>query len=98
MHADRDTDGNVRPLDRPTFAEVQNVKDQWSAAGKRVILLAAKSSRPYSNFDSTNSRRVMNHARAGLTRRFGCIVDPPRDEIPEVIKNSADGWDSDLHG
>ncbi|OXV11847.1 hypothetical protein Egran_00391 [Elaphomyces granulatus] len=83
-----DTDGNVRPLDRPTFAAVQNVKDQWSAAGKRVILLARKVLPALLQFSTHEFEgEVMNHARAGLTLvGLVGIVDPPRDEIPEVIK------------
>ncbi|OXV12000.1 hypothetical protein Egran_00239 [Elaphomyces granulatus] len=86
-----DTDGNVRPLDRPAFAAVQNVKDQWSAAGKRVILLARKVL-PAKDISFQFSTRefegeVMNHAKAGLILvGLVGIVDPPRDEIPEVIK------------
>jgi sodium/potassium-transporting ATPase subunit alpha len=78
-------------LDGGTFATVQNVKDQWSTAGKRVILLARKvlPTKGLSFQFSTHEfeDEVMNHARADLILvGLVGIVDPPRDEIPEVVK------------
>ncbi|ORY10679.1 hypothetical protein BCR34DRAFT_625171 [Clohesyomyces aquaticus] len=64
---------------------IEDVKDFWSRQGKRVILLAQKTSKaPSSN---NHEREVLVAARQGLTfvGLIG-IVDPPRDEIPEVVK------------
>ncbi len=35
-------DGNVRPLDAASKIAVEEIKNQWSMKGKRVILLARK--------------------------------------------------------
>jgi sodium/potassium-transporting ATPase subunit alpha len=84
-------DGESRTLDQNTRQAIERKKDYWSSQGKRVILLARKAlfkdnirSQPSSShFES----EVMDHARSGLTL-IGLvgIVDPPRDEIPSVIR------------
>lgn len=86
-----DIDGETKTLDANTRQAVERRKDYWSAQGKRVILLARKvlykdniHSQPTSSqFES----ELMDHARSGLTLTgLVGIVDPPRDEIPSVIR------------
>lgn len=84
-------DGESKPLDENTRLAIERTKDNWSSQGKRVILLARKvlfkdnvlSQPTSSKFES----EVMSHAGSGLTLvGLVGIVDPPRDEIPSVIR------------
>jgi magnesium-transporting ATPase (P-type) len=84
-------DGESKPLDESTRAAIDRTKDYWSSQGKRVILLARKvlfkdnirSQPTSSHFED----EVMDHARSGLTLvGLVGIVDPPRDEIPSVVR------------
>jgi magnesium-transporting ATPase (P-type) len=86
-----DIDGESRLLDDNTRQAIERTKDYWSTQGKRVILLARKvlfkdniHSQPTSTYFESE---VMDHARSGLTL-IGLvgIVDPPRNEIPSVIR------------
>ena len=84
-------DGDVYPLDATMKANLEGIKDKWSSQGKRVILLARKillghqavHSPEHNIFES----EVIHQANSDLTL-VGLIgiVDPPRDEIPEVVK------------
>lgn len=80
-------DGDTKSLDNMTRSKIEEIKNIWSAQGKRVILLARKiickeqmiSAPSSSHFEDD----VMRHARDGLTLvGIVGIVDPPRDEIP----------------
>jgi sodium/potassium-transporting ATPase subunit alpha len=78
---------------RDTRREMEEVKNQWSAQGRRVILLGRKvlSNQAHNFLFSTSSgqleKEVMKHARTGLTLvGLVAIKDPLRDEIPEVIR------------
>ncbi|KAL6705838.1 hypothetical protein ACN47E_006298 [Coniothyrium glycines] len=77
--------GDSVPLTDAQRMRIENVKDNWSRQGKRVILLARKPT--IVPFSSNHEREVLISARQGLTfvGLLG-IVDPPRDEIPEVVR------------
>ena len=85
-----DEAGNVQEFKEEALNAVTQIKDKWSAEGKRVILMARKllpaqdvSADPSSaQFES----EAMRHAQTGLTLvGLAGVVDPPRDEIPEVV-------------
>ncbi|KAH9219783.1 hypothetical protein DL95DRAFT_358479 [Leptodontidium sp. 2 PMI_412] len=85
------TEGETKVLDSTTRNTIEEIKNTWSAQGKRVILLARKTVSKAqiktipssSNFED----EVAQHARTGLTLvGIVGIVDPPRDEIPSVVK------------
>ncbi len=71
--------------------QIETTKDQWSARGRRVLLLAHKAisksaiqSHPSSSAFETE---MLTHAKSGLTLvGLVAIVDPPRREIPEVVR------------
>jgi sodium/potassium-transporting ATPase subunit alpha len=82
-----DSDGTSRPMSDQKRAFMEQTKDVWSAQGKRVIAIAQK---PLETKYPPDSREfesvVMQEATIGLELvGFVGIVDPPRDEIPEVI-------------
>lgn len=73
------------PLTDAQRHRIEQVKDTWSRQGKRVILLAQKPT--VVPFSANAEKEVLVAARQGLTfvGILG-IVDPPRDEIPEVVR------------
>jgi sodium/potassium-transporting ATPase subunit alpha len=83
-------DGHVYNLDEGVRASIEAVKDKWSSQGKRVLLLARKVL-PASTIrsdpnDGEFESEAEQQARTDLTLvALVCIVDPPRDEIREVI-------------
>ena len=72
-------------------SQIEDIKNQWSSQGKRVILLARRIVRQ-SEIQSTTSDsgfegEVTKLARKDLTLvGLVGIVDPPRNEIPEVMR------------
>ncbi|PMD19532.1 calcium ATPase [Hyaloscypha hepaticicola] len=84
-------EGDSKVLDVATRTKIEAIKDIWSSQGRRVILLARKTvckeqirALPSS---SQFEDEVLYHAREGLTLvGLVGIVDPPRDEIPSVVK------------
>ncbi|TKX27473.1 cation-transporting ATPase-like protein [Elsinoe australis] len=84
-------DGSVQPLTDEGRKIAENIKDKWSAQGKRVILLAKKPldnvvfnplDQPREYEEDMQSRALSDLMFVGLV----AIVDPPRPEIPEVIR------------
>ncbi|KAK0634214.1 hypothetical protein B0T14DRAFT_508558 [Immersiella caudata] len=71
--------------------KIEHIKDTWSAQGRRVLLLAHKAVSRTSIKSPPSSaaleNEVLEHAKAGLTLvGLVAIVDPPREEIPSVVK------------
>ncbi len=71
--------------------KIEQIKNEWSARGRRVLLLAhkaisrtsVKSPPSSSGFES----EMMEQAKSGLTLvGLVVIVDPPREEIPGVVR------------
>ncbi|OHW91807.1 k antiporter p-type ATPase [Colletotrichum incanum] len=82
--------GYTVALDPSTRASIEQIKDEWSAQGRRVLLLARKaisrSALKGNPSDSSYEMEINNQAKAGLTLvGIVGIVDPPRPEIPEVM-------------
>ncbi|KAF7916308.1 hypothetical protein EAE99_009781 [Botrytis elliptica] len=83
-------DGNSKALDDDVRRKIDEIKNGWSAEGRRVILLARKIVKKDELKTTPDSSRfekeISCHARSGLTL-VGIlgIVDPPRDEIPSVV-------------
>jgi sodium/potassium-transporting ATPase subunit alpha len=84
-------DGSVQDLDPESLNAVKQLKDKWSSEGKRVILLARKAIPAKDIMASPGSSdyesEVMKHSKSGLVLvGIVGIVDPPREEIPGVVK------------
>lgn len=84
-------EGDSKDLDNATRTKIEEIKDAWSSQGRRVILLARKTICKEQIRAMPNSSQledeVLYHAREGLTLvGIVGIVDPPRDEIPSVVK------------
>jgi sodium/potassium-transporting ATPase subunit alpha len=77
--------GEVLCLTEHQTSRIELIKDDWSRQGKRVILLARKQT--IAPTSSNIEREVLVAAREGLTFvGLVGIVDPPRDEIPNVVR------------
>jgi sodium/potassium-transporting ATPase subunit alpha len=84
-------DGEVHPLDTAMKTVIEDIKNQWSSQGKRVILLARKVLPGHQSMHvaehNTFETEITTQAQNDLTL-IGLIgiVDPPRAEIPEVVR------------
>ncbi|KAE8140924.1 hypothetical protein BDV38DRAFT_239623 [Aspergillus pseudotamarii] len=84
-------DGNVEALNEHARRKILEIKDRWSSEGRRVILLARKILPAAEILVHPSSREfeseMMSQAKTGLVLvGLAGIVDPPREEIPDVIK------------
>ncbi len=80
--------GTETPLTESLVSDIKQLKDKWSAEGKRVILLARKAvdgaGRPKTGADCEDY--IMHELGSGLTLvGLLAILDPPRPEIPGVV-------------
>ncbi|KAK4222517.1 hypothetical protein QBC38DRAFT_80396 [Podospora fimiseda] len=85
------TSGVALTLDDSAREKINSIKNEWSSQGRRVILLAHKaiSRTAFKSSPSSSSfeTEVLKQAKSGLTIvGLVAIVDPPRAEIPEVVK------------
>jgi sodium/potassium-transporting ATPase subunit alpha len=83
--------GMAEPLNAQQRTTIESMKDQWSREAKRVILLARKylpasmlqlDSQSVEFEDAVKTEISSNLELLGLVG----IVDPPREEIPDVIR------------
>ena len=67
---------------------IEGIKNDWSAHGKRVILLARKILPAQQSVMSNDlESRIMESAKTGLTLvGLVSIVDPPRAEVPGNVR------------
>ncbi|KAJ5645795.1 hypothetical protein N7490_002167 [Penicillium lividum] len=84
-------DSSIKPLTQVDLAAIRQLKDQWSSEGKRVILLARKiltdDAIPAEPSSVEFETRMLREAKTGLTLvGLVSLTDPPRSEIPEVIR------------
>ncbi|VEU23296.1 DEKNAAC104422 [Brettanomyces naardenensis] len=84
-------DGEVHPLTQERQTCIDEIKDKWSAQGKRVLLLARKTIYPGDiKSDPTDGEYERELVRFSGADLIVCglvgIVDPTRPEVPEVIR------------
>jgi sodium/potassium-transporting ATPase subunit alpha len=86
-----DKNGSVERISNEDRISLEHTKDKWSSQGKRVILLAKKRLDNL-QFNPTDQPReyetdIMGRASSELILvGLVAIVDPPRPEIPEVVR------------
>lgn len=80
--------GDTTVLNSNIRSMIEGIKDDWSAHGKRVILLARKIlPAPLLTRSNDVESDIMESAQTGLTLvGLVSIVDPPRAGIPEVVR------------
>lgn len=86
-----DTAGARKPLIEEHRLYINELKDKWSAQGKRVILVARKQLDAHTLSFPVESQEfedaVMYESIRGLELvGLLAIIDPPKEEIPEVVR------------
>ena len=70
---------------------IEKIKDEWSSQGRRVILLARRILSREQATSHDMETAVLEHSTGNLTLvGLVSIVDPPREEIPEVVRTLRD--------
>ncbi|KAM5468777.1 hypothetical protein MauCBS54593_004772 [Microsporum audouinii] len=89
-HTALQSDGSIAPLSDTDRETIERAKDEWSTEGKRVVLVARKGvTQAIRNSLKTAQaeKSVTDFAMSGLTFvGMWALIDPLRDEIPDVIK------------
>jgi sodium/potassium-transporting ATPase subunit alpha len=85
------SNGTTQVLDFDGRATLESIKNRWSSEGKRVLLLARKTipAQKLKSVPGTSAfdTEIYEHIASDLTLvGLVGIVDPPRDEIPEVVR------------
>ena len=85
-----DSAGKLRRLDEDMVAGLEQLKNNYSAQGKRCLLLARKTLTANAITAEANSRdyesQIVEQAKTGLTLvGMVAIVDPLRPEIKDVV-------------
>ncbi|KAK1753292.1 hypothetical protein QBC47DRAFT_431753 [Echria macrotheca] len=83
--------GVAMTLNAAARNKIEQIKNEWSAQGRRVLLLAhkviSKTSVKSAPSSGAFEKEMLEQARAGLTIvGLVAIVDPPREEIPSVVR------------
>ena len=79
--------GDTHLLDDNTRRMIEKIKDEWSSQGRRVILLARRILSREQATSHDIETTVLERSTANLTLvGLLSIVDPPRGEIPEVVR------------
>ncbi|KAK7523160.1 uncharacterized protein IWZ02DRAFT_433101 [Phyllosticta citriasiana] len=86
-----DYDGHSEPMRQEDVKFLEDAKNIWSRQGKRVILVAQKTMSKQVADMTVESKEfedaVMEQSKSDLVLvGLVAIVDPPRDEIPEVVR------------
>lgn len=79
--------GDTHLLDDNTRRMIEKIKDEWSSQGRRVILLARRILSREQATSHDMETTVLEHSTGNLTLvGLVSIVDPPREEIPKVMR------------
>ncbi|PKY27748.1 calcium ATPase [Rhizophagus irregularis] len=84
-------DGNEKMLDHESKGLLESIQDSWSRNGQRVLLLAKKIIPTYMFPGKSKNDVEMTNLALSFNKNL-CIVglvgivDPPRAEIPEVVR------------
>lgn len=80
--------GDTVVLNSSIRSMIEGIKNDWSAHGKRVILLARKIlPAPQPKMSNDLESRILESAKTDLTLvGLVSIVDPPRAEVPAVVQ------------
>lgn len=89
----QDAFGNILPLNKENMDKLQNLQQKWTSEGQRVLMLCRRefsdTENPFEGHDGSDSagleKLVAKHNKDLCIVGLVGIVDPPRDEIPQVV-------------